>query len=216
MSNKYKCGCGYGLNVQFNKNMSECPSKHAFRNHVTFPAIASMPESMHYDRKQSSIYYDENGRDVRNWGGLFQLEKLKARLGYDLNIPNEIWAVTNLYQEQTVVRIHLDYSEREKPTTFSPDEWKVGKTLAALYADKTNQLCTGQLMINFLNYDSCYLFNAPILQVQEETNRLLRSADLEVQLLTQECFECGVSNSNLKSCSSCKLAKYCSRVNLIR
>ena len=60
---------------------------------------------------------------------------------------------------------------------------------------------------------TCFIFDAPIFQLQEEANRLLRNADLQAQSQLEECFECGVAMSNLKSCGSCKLAKYCSKVN---
>ena len=218
MSNKYRCNCDLNLNIKFDTSMTRCSSKQAFYNHVTFPSITSMPLSMHLDRSSSSIYYDdESFQDTRHWASLFQLEHLYPQepVCKLLGQLSQVWMFTNQYQEQNILQIHTDYSESEKPTTFSCSDLQVGKTLAVLYADKTSIQHPGSIMVNFLNYDTCYLFNAPIKQLQEEANRLLRNADLQAQSQLEECFECGVSMPNLKSCSRCKLAKYCSKVTIM-
>ena len=62
----------------------------------------------------------------------------------------------------------------------------------------------------------CYVFGAPLPQMQQQAAKLLANADLESEKKPLICFGCKRMSAasgefKLSNCSTCKLAKYCSR-----
>ena len=49
--------------------------------------------------------------------------------------------------------------------------------------------------------------------MQEEARKLLNDADFESRNEEHECFGCETKVTDIKRCSGCKLAKYCSQVS---
>lgn len=201
-----RCACGYNLNKTCShNNASVCNVKTVFRNHVTFPPMKLMPP-YEKDSTVESIYYSEDLYNTRHWATLVQIESKISSCSF---FPSERWVTSNTHGEPLVVHIYKDYSESEKPTTFKCKDLMKNRTLAILYPENVS---TSFVMINFLNYDTCYVFNANLSQVQREAQRLLNDADLKSQSKPHVCFHCGTNNQVTKQCSECKLAKYCSRV----
>ncbi len=63
--------------------------------------------------------------------------------------------------------------------------------------------------------EHCFIFKAPLEDVSEEAKKLLNDADLTSRDEKQECFSCRAKVKDIKKCSGCNLAKYCSRVSLM-
>jgi hypothetical protein len=107
------------------------------------------------------------------------------------------------------LHIYKDFqNEDEKPKTFSLNDIQPGYTFVMLQP----LLDYGSLLINYTNFSRCFIFNASLKKVFREAYLLLNDADSKYLNETPECFTCGIKKNDLLRCSSCKLAKYCSKV----
>lgn len=177
-----------------------CQAKQALRNHQYYPNVEIL--SNHMD--ESPEYH---------WASLFRLVgKVFDGLGMGF-IPRESWAVVDSCGRFTFLHFYKDYSEKEKPVTFSISDLRPGKTFAILYPQIIGNC---GMMINFTNFDMCYLFDAHLENVYDEADRLLKVADCEQIKKPIECFGCSktIEINELIKCPSCSLAKYCSKVIL--
>ena len=110
-----------------------------------------------------------------------------------------------------------DDLELTKPTTFAWSDLKAGHTLFVLYAKRRSLgSCMGGnegVRITADELHTCFVFKSNLENVYDEAARLLNDADCAQRGERLECFGCGIKCDTLSRCSSCKLAKYCSKVS---
>ncbi len=106
---------------------------------------------------------------------------------------------------------HFYHDNGDEPTTFSWDNLAKGNTLAILYAERKTFMDMSE-GIREENLDSCFVFKSSIESVFREAQKLLNDADLKSDDKKLKCFGCGVETEQMFRCSSCHLAKYCSKV----
>ncbi len=202
-----KCPCGYDKNARNAKLTSrdlKCSVTRPLLNHVTFPSVRMMPKT-HSPQPKDSIYIDNSGRVIKHWASIFQMiEKAdpnKSIFAGILSIDNpDFWLVHNSHGE----KFALNVWGKAKHLNLKP-----GFTLALLYP--TYDACN-RVDIGYNNcIDTCYVFNASLIELCEASECLLEDADLKSTNRPRKCFECRKSEATLRCCANCRLAQYCSR-----
>jgi hypothetical protein len=197
------CDCGYNPFSEMPENKENCSVNLALKNHITFPSFQLMTDL----RDPSMLYFRENNRrnlePRRHWATLLDIYEVRS-------FPRLTCLTWNQFGEYVMAVFYPDYGE--VPRTFDWLSLKPMTTLCILYPEKKTFLDMNQGII-LENLDACFVFKAPLQQVQIEAQKLMRNTDIQTNQ-PLECFHCGIQSENLSQCSECKLAKYCSRVCL--
>ena len=180
-----KCSCGYDPKKK--RQPEHCTETTALLNHLTFPPLNTLEE-----------FRDEK----RHMAVLLEI----------ISEVNETYCkecfAQNCYGE--IFRLQFwDCSKccsNPKPSYF--DDLKRGNTVAILNPDN----CESLIAINIINYDECLVLKGGLKYLYNEANRLLRHVEMCERDEKRECFGCGNKFDNLKQCSRCKMAHYCSPV----
>ncbi len=211
MNRNGQCECGFTPNIdktnhdfslywkidsfKTNRNLSrKCSIQMALRNHNIFPAIDTL---MRWKRVIP-----------RHWCTLIEIHNFTQNEDFTVVEGNDL---LNNYE----AKVYFDASEKS-PQTFTWSQMKRGAaTLAVLYPEvKKDENNSPEIHVTDLS--RCFVFNASLPMVKHEAHMLMEDANQNRQ--DSKCFCCGISNAkftdktmSMLRCSSCKLAKYCSR-----
>lgn len=183
---------------KLSESLKNCNNSQALCNHQYYPNIDVLDNHM----EESPKYH---------WASLFQLiEKLSDGKAFGF-IPRETWCIADSRGQLTYLHVYKDYSESEKPVTFSVSDMQPGKTFAILYPRTMRK---AGIMLNYTNFDNGFVFDGSLKDVHVEADKLLKASDCMHFNEAIECFGCNKKSneSNLITCPDCKLAKYCSKV----
>ena len=139
-------------------------------------------------------------RPVRHWALVGQI----TRVGFVIR-PRVM--LSTVYAEQVPVAFHLSTSS---PDWFGWVDLKVDSTLIILYAE-IHLFLDGTLGVRQEASDTVMVFPATLRTLHEEYQAIQ-----DVVQDKSKCFSCGKTSSslpdlNLKRCTQCKIAVYCSR-----
>ncbi len=207
-----KCECGYDARLRYNPNNlpRTCTSTKALCIHVTFPSQKLIPEGMlSMSPSSPSLYFDKQSNQTNYWATILRLEAQEMALSSASLFPRDQWMASNMYNEAYRLFVYKDCDDDERPTHFNFEDFQTGRTVVLL--NPTKEICD-TIMINFTNYDNCLVLKSSISNVFHEAELLLKNADTKVTGDLFECHECNLKANNLLACSSCKLARYCSKV----
>ena len=195
-----KCSCGYDPRDGEKYNSAKtCSETKALCNHITFPSANMMSIDCWFSL--SSPFDVE--KDDRHYACLFEFSAFIKCGGL-----SDAWLIHNAFGESFILYFYKDYSKKEAPVTFSVRDIAEKNTLAMLNPQKANQ----NIIVNYKNYENCFIFKSTLKNVHAEADRLLKDAEMTERKELCECFECGLKANDLKYCSKCKLARYCSAV----
>lgn len=181
------CVCGEIISKTNAKTKRKCTSNEALKNHAIFPTFSAIIEPK-YDLFMS------------HWALLVEIHSIEKQKG----LPICIIGFTP-QKEFTTVMINQIYSFIGD-NTFNWSDLKMGHTLALLYA----QLEPSTKNVSVMVPNSCIILKESIFDLQEHAKKLLNDADFISRKEVNECFGCQQKCNDIKRCSGCKLAKYCS------
>lgn len=211
--NVNKCECGYEPDKEYNpKNFPrECTSTTALCNHITFPSQKLLPNGFLGGFKcKYNLYYDNKINAINYWVVLIELDR--ESFDHSSIFPRSDWVGHNMYGEVFQIMVYEDcQSEREYPKLFSFSDFQKGHTIAVY---QPNREMGNSIVLNFTNFDTCMVFKTGMDNVYAEAKCLLQNADSKANNDLLECHACGLKSANLSGCGKCKLARYCSKVNL--
>jgi hypothetical protein len=185
-----KCDCGAIISEK-KCDKNTCNSTNALINHFVFPTFSLLDK---LQKKENSQY--------NHWAYMVEVCKKKTK-EYGFYQIVEGFSLLNEYAS-----ISFDRLRQDQASKISFSDIKPGYTVVVLYAKQDDK---DMKMVMPENANYCLIFKLPILEIQKEAEKLLYNFDLASENKDIECFGCGLKGNDLMQCSSCKIAKYCSR-----
>jgi hypothetical protein len=162
-----------------------------------FPSFRALP---HYDDPCGPYYAIHDGITLLptcNWVFLAEIVSTEKFLRVVLDVRT---------RHKENVRIAFYPDANDQPTTFSYQEFQVGRTIA-ITSPFGKQFMDGSFGVRVEDLDDVFCFPASLDQVMKEGKHWLETCKQPKQCNIPECTEM----SALKTCAGCKMVAYCGK-----